>query len=38
MLHTKFRRNWTIASGEVFLKGFTIYGRDGHLGHVAKMS
>ena len=34
MLHTKFRGNRSIGSGEDFLRVFTIYGRAGHLGHV----
>ena len=35
MLHTKFRGNPSADSGEEdFLRGFTIYGRGGHLGHV----
>ena len=35
MLHTKFRENRAAGSGEdFFLKGFTIYGLGGHLGHV----
>ena len=34
MLHTKFRGNRPVGSGEGdFLKVFTIYGRGGHLGH-----
>ena len=33
MLHTKVRGNRPIGSKKV-LKGFTIYGRGGHLGHV----
>ena len=38
MLHTKFRGNRPTCSGEEdFLKGFTIYGRGGHLGHVTRM-
>ena len=31
MLHTKFRGN------RGFLKGFTIYGHGGHLGHVTSI-
>ena len=39
MLHTKFRKNRPARSGEEdFLKGFTIYGRGGHLGHVTQIS
>ena len=34
MLHTKFRGNKPAGSREDFLKGFTIYGLRGHLGHV----
>ena len=34
MLNTKFRENRSTGSGEDFLKVFTIYGHDGHLGHV----
>ena len=35
MLHTKFCENQHAGSEEEdFLKGFTIYGRGGHLGHV----
>ena len=38
MLHTKFRENRPAGSGEEgFLKVFTIYGCDGHLGHVTQM-
>ena len=38
MLHTKFRANWPAGSGEEdFLKGFTVYGHGGHLGHVTQM-
>ena len=38
MLHTKFRRNWPVSSGEeVFGMVFTIYGRCGHLGHVTSI-
>ena len=36
MLHTKFRENRPAGSGED-LKGFTIYGRGGHLGHVTSI-
>ena len=39
MLHTKFCGNRLTGSGEKrFLKGFTIYGCGGHLGHVTKIS
>ena len=35
MLHAKFQDQRTFDSREdVFLKVFTIYGHDGHLGHV----
>ena len=35
MLQTKFRGNRPAGSGEEdFFKVFTIYGHDGHLGHV----
>ena len=34
MLHCKFRENRPAGSGEDFRRVFTIYGRDGHLGHV----
>ena len=38
MLHAKFRGNRSTGSGEAdFLMVFTIYGRDGHLGHVTQM-
>ena len=39
MLHTKFRGNRPAGSGEEdFFKGFfTIYGHDGHLGHVTSI-
>ena len=38
MLHTKFRENRPAGSGEEdFLKVFTIYGRNGHLGHVTSI-
>ena len=37
MLHTKFRGNRSTGSGvEDFWRGFNIYGRSGHLGHVAE--
>ena len=37
MLHTKFQGHRPFRSGEEdFLKVFTIYGHDGHLGHVTK--
>ena len=37
MLHTKFRGNRHAGSGEGFRRGFTIYGRGGHLGHVTSI-
>ena len=37
MLHTKFRENRPAGSGEEDLKGFTIYGHGGHLGHVTSI-
>ena len=38
MLHTKFRGNRPNGSGEEdFLRGLTIYGRGGHLGHVTSI-
>ena len=37
MLHTKFHGNQPAGSGEDFLRGFTIYGRGGHLGHVTSI-
>ena len=38
MLHTKFRGNRLVGSGEEdFLRVFTIYGRGGHLGHVTSI-
>ena len=38
MLHTKFRGNRFIGSGEEDFEGFfTIYGCDGHLGHAIQM-
>ena len=37
MLHTKFRGNRPTGSGKGFLKGFTIYGHGGHLGHVTSI-
>ena len=39
MLHTKFRKNGPAGSGEEdFWRVFTIYGRGGHLGHVASIT
>ena len=38
MLHTKFRENRPSGSGEEdFLRDFTIYGRNCHLGHVTRI-
>ena len=37
MLHTKFRRNWPVGSGEDFLRVFTIYGHGGYLGYVTSI-
>ena len=38
MLHTKFSRNLRAGSGEEdFLRVLTIYGRDGHFGHVTSI-
>ena len=38
MLHTEFRGNRPAGSGEEdFLRGFTIYGRGGHLGNVTSI-
>ena len=37
MLHIKFRGNRPARSGEEDFKGFTIYGRGGHLGHVTSI-
>ena len=38
MLHTKFRGNRPAGSREEdILKGFTIYERGGHLGHVTSI-
>ena len=38
MLHTKLPGNLPAGSGEEdFLRVFTIYGRDGHLGHVTSI-
>ena len=34
MLHTKFRGNRPVGSGDFCFKVFTIYGHGGHLGHV----
>ena len=34
MLHTKFQGCRSFSSGEDVFKVFTIYGYDGHLGHV----
>ena len=37
MLHTKFRGNRPVGSGEDFLRVFTIYGCGSHLGHVTSI-
>ena len=41
MLQAKFRGNQTMQTigsrEEDFFRGFTIYGRGGHLGHVTQM-
>ena len=37
MLHIKFHLNRSNGSGELFLKGFTIYGHGGHPGHVTSI-
>ena len=37
MLHTKFRGNQPVGSGEEFLRVFTIYGHGGHFGHVTSI-
>ena len=37
MLHTKFRGNRSAGSGEDFQRVSTIYGHDGHLGHVTSI-
>ena len=37
MPHTKFQGHRPSGSGEDFLKGFTIYGCGGYLGHVTKI-
>ena len=37
MLHTEFRRNRPLGSGEEFGRVFTIYGRGRHLGHVTRI-
>ena len=38
MLHTKFRENWPVGSGEEDCsRVFTIYGHGGHLGHVTSI-
>ena len=34
MIHAKFQNHRPSGSGEGFLKVFTIYEHDGHLGHV----
>ena len=37
MLHTKFRGIGLPVPEKKFLKGFTIYGHGGHLGHVTSI-
>ena len=37
MLHTRFQGHRPFGSGEDFWRGFTIYGRGGHLGHVTQV-
>ena len=37
MLHTKLRGNRPAGSGEDFCRVFTIYGRNGHIGHVTSI-
>ena len=37
MLQAKFKDQRTSGSGEEDFKGFTIYGRGGHLGHVTSI-
>ena len=38
MLHTKFRENQPpVLERKIFERGFTIYGRGSHLGHVTQM-
>ena len=37
MIHTKFRGNRSVSSGEDFQRVFTIYGHGGHLGHVTSI-
>ena len=38
MLHIKFQGHWSIGFGEEdILKVFTIYGHDGHVGHVTQL-
>ena len=37
MLHTKFRRNRPVGSGEEFRRVFTRYGRGGHLSQVTSI-
>ena len=34
MLHAKFQDHIRLVGLKKILKGFTIYGRGGHLGHV----
>ena len=37
MLHTKFRENRSVGSGEEDFEGFLPYRHGGHLGHVTQM-
>ena len=37
MLHTKFRGNRPVGSGEDFGRVFTTYGQGGHAGHVTSI-
>ena len=37
MLHAKFHGNQPASLGENFLRVFTMYGHDGHLGHVTSI-
>ena len=36
MQHTKSQGHWPFAFEEDFIKGFTIFGHRGHLGHVTQ--
>ena len=37
MLHTKFQGHRSVGSGEDFVKVFTLYGHNGHVGHVTQL-